>query len=148
MPGRLARQPRETTAPARVKSADGIVAPKIQLKSNNFQSFEDKCDGGHSSPPCTHYINPVNPKGADWSVIVSTSPVAFPYPSPIATAVQAIKEANKDIAEVAQNVAENGAEGLAEDVVKLSMAETAVKANAAVVETAAEMLDEVIDILA
>jgi len=74
---------------------------------------------------------------------VSTSPVAFPYPSPIATAVRAIKEANEDIAEVAQNVAE----GLAEDVVKLSMAETAVKANAQVVRAAAEMQDEVIDIL-
>lgn len=91
---------------------------------------------------------PVNPNGADWSDTVSTSPIAFPYPSPIATAVRAIKEANEDIAEVAQNVAENGAEGLAEDVMKLSMAETAVKANAAVVRAAAEMQDEVIDILA
>jgi hypothetical protein len=79
---------------------------------------------------------------------MSSSPVGFPYPSPIVTSVRAIKEASESIAEVAQNVAENGAEGLADDIVKLTMAETAIKANVAVARTAAEMEDEVLDILA
>ena len=79
---------------------------------------------------------------------MAISPVDFPYPSPIATALRAIQEANRTIADVAQNVAENGAEGLVEDVVTLTQAELAGKANAEVVRTAAELEDEVIDILA
>ena len=79
---------------------------------------------------------------------MAISPVDFPYPSPIATALRAIQEANKTIADVAQNVAENGAVGLVEDVVTLTQAEHAAKANAAVIRTAAELEDEVLDILA
>lgn len=79
---------------------------------------------------------------------MAISPVSFPYPSPIATSLRAIQEAGRTIADVAQNVAENGAEGLVEDVVTLRQAEIAVKANAEVIRTAAELEDEVIDILA
>ena len=79
---------------------------------------------------------------------MAISPIDFPFPSPIASALRAIQEANKSVAEVAQDVAENGSQGLAENVVTLIQAETAVKANAEVIRTVNEIEDEVLDILA
>lgn len=79
---------------------------------------------------------------------MAISPVDYPLPSPIASALKAIHDANRSVAEVAQDVAERGGEGLAENVVKLTTAEIAAKAAAEVLRTAAEIEDETLDILA
>jgi hypothetical protein len=77
-----------------------------------------------------------------------TSFVSGVPPAPLQTALRAIMEANRTVAAVAQDLAENGVENLAENVVTLTTAEIAAKANAIVARTAAELDREVIDILA
>ncbi len=77
-----------------------------------------------------------------------TSPISGVPPAPLQTALRAIDEANRTVAQVAQDVAEHGAENLAENVVTLITAEIAAKANAIVARTAQELEREVIDILA
>jgi hypothetical protein len=78
---------------------------------------------------------------------MAISPIDSP-PPPMTSAVKAIQQAHRMVAEVARDVAEHGTEGLAENVVKLTTAEIAAKAAAEVVRTAAELDDELIDILA
>ncbi len=77
-----------------------------------------------------------------------TSPISGVPPAPLQTALRAINEANRTVAQVAQDIAEHGAENLAENVVTLITAEIAAKANAIVARTAQELEREVIDILA
>lgn len=77
-----------------------------------------------------------------------TSPISGVPPAPLQTALRAINEANRTVAQVAQDIAEHGAENLAENVVTLTTAEIAAKANAIVSRTAQELEREVIDILA
>ena len=79
---------------------------------------------------------------------MAISPLDMPLPSPIASALKAIQDANRTVAEVARDVALRGADGLAENVVKMTTAEIAAKAAAEVLRTAAELEDETLDILA
>ena len=79
---------------------------------------------------------------------MSIAPVNFPLPSPIASALKTIRDANETVAKVAQDVAEHGAEGFAENAVALTTAEISAKAAIAVLRTAAELEQETLDILA
>ena len=64
------------------------------------------------------------------------------------TAVEGLRKASKDVADVAQDVAENGVEGFERNFVELALAKLQFKANAAVIRTADEMTDRLLDILA
>ena len=73
---------------------------------------------------------------------------SFPLPSPIVTALQGMEKASHHLAEVAQDVAESGVENLAENMTELKLAKTVFRANAAVVRTADDMENALLDIIA
>lgn len=61
---------------------------------------------------------------------------------------EGLDKASRETARVAQDVAENGIEDLDRNIVSLTLAKNAFKANAVVLRTADELANDLLDILA